>query len=256
MTDELDSSPLSPAQKASWMISALAHAERGLKANLDDFDYFSDPLRYPSKTEDRERLKAKLTEGKDWDNLSTEERKEFYFGIIANATSRGVHLEGPTDGTFCGLVRVVEMALEEDPQEAAIYDTMAILYSASPNAREISLAVKLYRKAIELEPENDQTYCNLATFLDQKVGLFPVALEFLEKALEVEPDSVDAHYRIASLLHHRELDLAKAEHHYKEAIRLKPDIADFHEHLGLLYQQTGREREAQAEWKIAKELSK
>ncbi|CAG0902956.1 unnamed protein product, partial [Cyprideis torosa] len=130
--------------------------------------------------------------------------------------------------------------------------------------RLIDLAIETYRRAIELQPNFPDAYCNLANALKEKgqiddaedcyntalrlcpthadslnnlanikreLGYTDEATRLYIKALEVFPDFAAAHSNLASVLQ-QQGKLNEALMHYKEAIRIQPTFADAYSNMG------------------------
>ncbi|KAG8300671.1 hypothetical protein J6590_071231 [Homalodisca vitripennis] len=128
----------------------------------------------------------------------------------------------------------------------------------------IDLAIDTYRRAIELQPNFPDAYCNLANALKEKgqvveaeecyntalrlcpshadslnnlanikreQGYIEEATRLYLKALEVFPEFAAAHSNLASVLQ-QQGKLNEALMHYKEAIRIQPTFADAYSNMG------------------------
>lgn len=128
----------------------------------------------------------------------------------------------------------------------------------------IDLAIDTYRRAIELQPNFPDAYCNLANALKEKgqvqeaedcyntalrlcpnhadslnnlanikreQGYIEEATRLYLKALEVFPEFAAAHSNLASVLQ-QQGKLNEALLHYKEAIRIQPTFADAYSNMG------------------------
>lgn len=140
-------------------------------------------------------------------------------------------------------------------------------------------AVELYRDALGLDPNNAETYYNLAIALDrlgqldekrialeQAVALKPdfyrahndlglaylaesrhqEAQAALERALELNPDFAEAASNLGSLLAQQGLS-AQAAELFRSAIALQPEYAQAHLNLGLVRADQGRLQEAEGQ---------
>nr|MBE5727425.1 super sex combs [Cucujiformia] len=128
----------------------------------------------------------------------------------------------------------------------------------------IDFAIDTYRRAIELQPNFPDAYCNLANALKEKGQVaeaeecYNTALRLCSthadslnnlanikreqnyideathlylKALEVFPEFAAAHSNLASVLQ-QQGKLSEALMHYKEAIRIQPNFADAYSNMG------------------------
>lgn len=108
-------------------------------------------------------------------------------------------------------------------------------------------AAEAYRKAVQLDPDFADAYCNLGT-VHFNQGRRDGAEECFRKALECEPDHVEAHFNLANLLEDAGRDEA-ALRHLKSVLRADPLYADGHLSLALLFEKLGLRRRAREHWR-------
>ena len=96
----------------------------------------------------------------------------------------------------------------------------------------------MFRKAIELKPDNHIAYINLGSLLasQQKLALAEACFRTAVKLKEDDPVS---HYSLGLVLSNRQ-EFAEAEAAYGRAIRLNPDYFQAHANLGVV--QTKRKK--------------
>ena len=81
-------------------------------------------------------------------------------------------------------------------------------------------------------------------------GKFNQAIELLNEAVEMEPDNASIrNFRGQSLLLVARYEAAEAD--LKKALELDPHMTDVHNNLATVYAETGRETEAEAEYRLA-----
>ena len=92
---------------------------------------------------------------------------------------------------------------------------------------------------------------------------YPAAEQKFEQAIKVRPQFAEAHNNLAYTLRKQGPEhYQEALKQYDTAIRLNPNLAEAYMYRGILYAQTNRKAEAQADWvklqklnpKLAKEL--
>ena len=93
-------------------------------------------------------------------------------------------------------------------------------------------ARELYRRAIELETDAADAYCNLG-ILECRAGRTEKAFDCFTRALQIEPRHLEAHYNLANLYFDLE-NLVLAKEHYRFAAEIDPDFADVYFNLGLV----------------------
>jgi tetratricopeptide (TPR) repeat protein len=115
---------------------------------------------------------------------------------------------------------------------------------------ERDAAIRAYRKAIEIGPEDPAAHNNLALILVEEKGSREEALRLAEKALQLRPDDgriLDTvgwvHYMLGNLF--------EAERQLRAASNLLPAEAAIQYHLGLVAKKQGRRVEASTALKRA-----
>ena len=108
-------------------------------------------------------------------------------------------------------------------------------------------AERYFRQALDLDPANAMTLNYLGYMMADKNNHLPEALTMVRKAVELEPmngaylDSLGWVY-----FHLGEYELA--EENLRQAVSRDESDPTVHEHLGDLYEKTGRIRQAAAQW--------
>jgi tetratricopeptide (TPR) repeat protein len=108
-------------------------------------------------------------------------------------------------------------------------------------------AIEAYEKAIELEPDYADAYCNLGA-VRYNQGQRAAARRAFEACLEREADHVEANFNLANVLE-EEGDDTGALSHYRRALASDPLYPDLHINLALLYEKLARERAACDHWR-------
>ena len=111
-------------------------------------------------------------------------------------------------------------------------------------------AEQFFRQALDLDPTNAMTLNYLGYMLADKGSKLPEALKMIRKAVEEEPmngaylDSLGwAYFKLGQY----EL----AEENLRQAVERDQTDPTVHEHLGDLYEKTGRIRLAAAQWELS-----
>ncbi len=111
-------------------------------------------------------------------------------------------------------------------------------------------AEQFFRQALDLDPANAMTLNYLGYMLADKGAQLPEALKLIRKAVEIEPmngaylDSLGwAYFKLG------EYELA--EENLRQAVERDHTDPTVHDHLGELYEKTGRIRLAAAQWELS-----
>lgn len=114
-----------------------------------------------------------------------------------------------------------------DPDSAPAYYGEAYIYEIK---NRLSLAIKYYRKAIQLaDPPDTHTFGNLGRAL-MKTGRHQEGLKMLKKALQIDPDNSGAHISLA-IYYCSTSNISLADKHLKKAKALgaQPDSQQLNE---------------------------
>jgi tetratricopeptide (TPR) repeat protein len=144
-----------------------------------------------------------------------------------------------------GITPIVPDRIEPESTEATLGPTAYCAFMeacAAEDRGEIEDAEKLYRKALEIDPQLASAMTNLGN-LRHRAGDTAEARALYEKALEHDPGLAEARYNLGNLLE----DLGETDLAISELVRVcqqAPDFADAHYNLGLMLAQLGGEAQA------------
>lgn len=110
-----------------------------------------------------------------------------------------------------------------------------------------SEAIEAYERALEIEPDYADAYCNLGA-VRYNQGQRAAARRAFEACLAREADHVEANFNLANVLEEEGDDHA-ALAHYRRALAADPLYPDLHINLALLYEKLGREKPACDHWR-------
>jgi tetratricopeptide (TPR) repeat protein len=110
-----------------------------------------------------------------------------------------------------------------------------------------SKAIEAYERALELDPDYADAYCNLGA-VRYNQGKRAEARRAFEACLARAADHVEANFNIANVLEEDGNDAA-ALAHYRRALTADPLYPDLHINLALLYEKIGRPRPAHEHWR-------
>ncbi len=105
-------------------------------------------------------------------------------------------------------------------------------------------AVPLYRKALEINPNNGRVHANWGLCLLQQGKLEEAKARF-ERAIELQPDLAVAHCNLG-IVFRGQNKVPEAAEAYREALRLDPDFAMAHLYLGTLLVDLGQLQQAES----------
>jgi len=100
--------------------------------------------------------------------------------------------------------------------------------------QKLGLAVKHYKRAIEIYDGYVSSYSNLAFIYYQFFNRYHDAIPLLEKAVTLKPDYAEAHYNLA-YCHHMLFHLEEAKVNYETTIALDSQFLGAYSYLGEVY---------------------
>ncbi len=111
-------------------------------------------------------------------------------------------------------------------------------------------AEQFFRQALELEPESAMTLNYLGYMMADKGKQLPEALKLIRKAVELEPMN-GAYLDSLGWAYFRMGEYELAEENLRQAVERDQTDPTVHDHLGDLYEKTGRTRLAAAQWELS-----
>ena len=111
-------------------------------------------------------------------------------------------------------------------------------------------AEQFFRQALELDPANAMTLNYLGYMLADKGIRLPEALKLIRKAVELEPMN-GAYLDSLGWVYFKMGEYELAEENLRQAVSRDQSDPTVHDHLGDLYEKTGRIRLAAAQWEIS-----
>jgi tetratricopeptide (TPR) repeat protein len=136
-------------------------------------------------------------------------------------------------------------ALKLDPNLPGLYFELADMLNASSAPGDQAEAESEYKKALEVNPLDEQAECRLGEIALRKNNLTD-AYDRYTRAVELRPNDPDANIGLAKVLMSRN-DPQKAEPLLEHALQLDPTSAVAHFRLSTVYRQTGRTADAKHE---------
>ncbi len=152
-------------------------------------------------------------------------------------------------------VEAARQALERAPadRQDMVAAALITLSSAQDRAGDTKGSEDSLRRVLDKEPDNATALNNLGYFLLERNERLQEALQMIQRAVKAEPanssflDSLGwAYFKLGQL--------EEAERHLLDAARRDGSSATIQEHLGDVYQQQGKTKEARAAWEKALKL--
>jgi tetratricopeptide (TPR) repeat protein len=116
--------------------------------------------------------------------------------------------------------------------------------------KHIEQAEQLFRQVLDLEPDSSMTLNYLGYMLADKGLRLPEALEMIRKAVKAEPMN-GAYLDSLGWVYFKMGDNEQAEVYLRRAVDRDQSDPTVHDHLGDLYEKTGRIRLAAAQWQLS-----
>jgi tetratricopeptide (TPR) repeat protein len=111
-------------------------------------------------------------------------------------------------------------------------------------------AEQLFRQALDLDPANAMTLNYLGYMLADKGMRMPEALKMIRKAVDLEPGN-GAYLDSLGWVYFKMGEYELAEDNLRQAVERDQADPTVHEHMGDLYEKTGRIRQAAEQWQLA-----
>jgi len=105
------------------------------------------------------------------------------------------------------------------------------------NTKNYEEAIKCFKKAITINPNNERIHYNLGITYYEK-GMLDEAIAEYKKGIAIKPNHIDAHYNLGVTYNEKEMfDEAIVE--FNKIIAINPDSAAAHHNLGYAYLKKG-----------------
>lgn len=111
-------------------------------------------------------------------------------------------------------------------------------------------AEQYFRQALDLDPQNAMTLNYLGYMLADKGMRLPEALKMIRKAVDLEPQN-GAYLDSLGWVYFKMGEYELAEDNLRQAVARDQTDPTVHEHMGDLYEKTGRIRQAAEQWQLS-----
>ena len=144
-------------------------------------------------------------------------------------------------------VRLVKKAVEIEPENDSLYHSLSLAYMA---VEKYDLAIENMRTAIQLNDKKDSYYFELGALLERRES-YSDAIDNMQRAIELNPMHSNAHNFIGYMYALEGQYLDKALGHLKKALSIQPRNGFFLDSLGWIYFKKGESEKALVEIKKA-----
>ncbi len=132
-------------------------------------------------------------------------------------------------------------------------DTLYVLFlkgSLAERQKHFEPAEQYFRQALEIDPSNAMVLNYLGYMLADKGNRLPEALKMIRKAVQLEPMN-GAYLDSLGWAYFKMGQYELAEENLRQAVERDQTDPTVHDHLGDLYEKTGRIRLAAAQWELS-----
>lgn len=149
-------------------------------------------------------------------------------------------------------IRHIRKALQFDSNDTTNFHAFYILGDALQKQGAFDEANIYYQKALFLNPESAEVYCNLGNIYKHK-GQIDEAIIHYEKAIQINPGLPESYYNLGEIASDKR-QIGDAVTYYQKAIQLNPDYAEAHFALAREFLVSGKFKEGWKEyewrWKL------
>jgi tetratricopeptide (TPR) repeat protein len=145
-------------------------------------------------------------------------------------------------------LKALALSPQPDDQKRAVF----ILGSIYEREKKYDLAEQQFKKVLAEDPLNSDAANYLGYMLADRGVRLEESVKYIEKALETDPNN-GAYLDSLGWAYYKMNKLDLAELNLEKAVRRISDDPTIHEHLGHVYLQEGKKRQAQQEWERALE---
>jgi tetratricopeptide (TPR) repeat protein len=146
--------------------------------------------------------------------------------------------------------RVVELPPRYPGTLPNAWNNLGILAAREGNP---DLAIQLFQRALQIDPEHSIALQNLGSAYRQKKD-WPQAKRTLERALALSPDDPEANYGLG-MVYAQQNDTERAYQYLQKAIESRPAYPEALNNLGILYLRTRRPEDAKRSFETSIRLA-
>ncbi len=144
-------------------------------------------------------------------------------------------------------VRLIKKAVDLEPENDSLYHSLSLAYMA---VEKYDLAIENMRTAIKLNDSKDSYFFELGALLERREK-YSDAIDNMRRAIELNPMHSNAHNFIGYMYALEGNYLDKALEHLKKALSIQPRNGYFLDSLGWIYYKKGEPEKALTEIKKA-----
>lgn len=143
--------------------------------------------------------------------------------------------------------------------DAYAYSLKARYHFNKWNPQDVSQAIALWEKAINLDPAHTESYVGLADaygflatteFLPRQEA-WAKAVEYTQRAYSLDPDNAGVHYQLANLSFFTDCSFQDAAKHGFRSLELKPNYPEAQQYVSFLYMLCGEMDQAHRHLQLA-----
>jgi tetratricopeptide (TPR) repeat protein len=146
-----------------------------------------------------------------------------------------------------------EALAKAEPYSTRKEDKLYLLFlrgELAERQKRFEPAEQFFRQALELDPSNAMTLNYLGYMLADKGMRLPEALKMIRKAVDQEPWN-GAYLDSLGWVYFKMGEYELAEENLRQAVARNQTDPTVHEHMGDLYEKTGRIRQAAEQWQLS-----
>ncbi len=130
------------------------------------------------------------------------------------------------------------------------------------NPEDVKIAIELWEKTIELDPQHTESYVGLAdaygfmatTGFMPYVEAWQKTSDYTEKALQLNPRHAGAHYQLANISFFTKADYQEAFQHGQKAVELMPNYPEAQQFMSFLHNLAGDKKKAVEHLQLALDI--
>ncbi len=141
-------------------------------------------------------------------------------------------------GDYDGSIAVLKTSLDEDPNQAMIYNLLGTIYLQQNQS--IQSALGSFEQALRIDPNFTEALFNLASTYAGPANQPELAVKYFRKTLEVDPQYFKAYFGLGWFTLTTQQKPQEAAEYFQKTLEHFPNFAEAYYALGLSYIQMGK----------------